>query len=104
MNVADVSMLYKKSGGLSELAGGGASVAGASAGDGSFGTMVKDFLGDAVSAVREGEKSAGSAASGKADLASVITAMNNAEIMLTEITAIRDKVISAYQTITSSSI
>ncbi len=102
MNVGDVMSLYKKSGGLSELAGGAAPAAPTA--DGSFGSMVKDFLGDSVSALREGEKSAASAASGKADLASVITAMNNAEIMLTEITAIRDKVINAYQTITSSAI
>ncbi len=101
MNVADVTSLYKKSGGLSELASGAPA---SKAGDGDFSTMVKDFLGDAVSSIREGEKATVSAATGKADLASVISAMNNAEIMLTEITAIRDKVIAAYQTITSSSI
>ena len=93
---------YKKSGGIADSA----SVAsGASAvGGGDFSSMVSDFLGGAVDALKEGEKAATDAVTGKADLASVVTAMDNAEIVLTEITAIRDKVIAAYQTITISSI
>lgn len=102
VNVADVLSVYKKSGSIIDSVGGASSPA--AAGGDSFGNMVKGFLGDAVSSLHEGEKATTSAVSGKADLASVVTAMDNAEVTLTEITAIRDKVISAYQTITSSAI
>ncbi len=102
LNVTGAVSAYKKSGGLLDSIG---DAVGSSSGGGeSFGSMVKGFLGNAVSSLHEGEKAATSSVSGKADLASVVTAMDNAEVVLTEITAIRDKVISAYQTITSSAI
>ena len=103
MNPIDAVSAYKKSGGLFDSSGdiGGTTP---TAGGEDFSKMVKGFLGDAVSSLHEGEKAATEAVSGKTDLASVVTAMNNAEIVLTEITTIRDKVISAYQTITSGAI
>ncbi|MDD3029754.1 MAG: flagellar hook-basal body complex protein FliE [Alphaproteobacteria bacterium] len=93
---------YKKSGGMADSVGGPTKAGSATGGD--FSSMVTDFLGNAVDSLKEGEKAATAAVTGKADLASVVTAMDNAEIVLTEITAIRDKVIAAYQSITSSSI
>ncbi|MDD4616508.1 MAG: flagellar hook-basal body complex protein FliE [Alphaproteobacteria bacterium] len=102
MNALNAISAYKKSGNIAEPSGGGTPVA--PSGNEDFGKMVKDFMGDAVASLHEGEKAAAGAASGKVDLASVVTAMDNAEIVLTEITTIRDKVISAYQTITSSAI
>ena len=93
---------YKKSGGMADSASGVGKVSAAGGGD--FSSMVSDFLGNAVDTLKEGEKAATASATGKADLASVVTAMDNAEIVLTEITAIRDKVIAAYQSITNSSI
>ncbi len=101
MNPIDAVSAYKKSGGLFDVSG---DAPAAAAGGGDFGKIVKDFLGNAVDSLHEGEKAATAAVSGKADLASVVTAMDNAEIVLTEITAIRDKVINAYQTITSGAI
>ena len=74
------------------------------AGGQSFGDMVKDFAGDAISSLHAGENAAIGSVSGKADLASIATAIDSAELVLTEITTIRDKAISAYQTITSSAI
>jgi flagellar hook-basal body complex protein FliE len=102
VNIADVMSVYKKSGGIIDDAD-SASTPAASGGQ-SFGNMVKGFLGDGISSLHEGEKAATSAVSGKADLASVVTAMDNAEVSLTEITTIRDKVIAAYKDITSSAI
>jgi flagellar hook-basal body complex protein FliE len=104
LNVADVMSVYKKSGGIMDDAD-TASAASSSGGD-NFGTMVKGFLGDAVSSLHEGEDKAVASATGtgKTDLSTVVTAMDNAEVVLTEITTIRDKVISAYQTITGSAI
>lgn len=104
MNVTDVVSAYKKGGGMMDSLSDASSSTSATSGGENFGNMVKGFLGDAVSSLHAGEKSATSAVSGKADLASVVTAMDNAEVVLTEITTIRDKVISAYQTITSSAI
>lgn len=102
MSALNAVSAYKKSDGLFE---GMESAASAPASGGEeFGKMVKGFMNNAVSSLHEGEKAAAAAASGKADLASVVTAMDNAEIVLTEITAIRDKVINAYQTIVSSTI
>lgn len=101
MNALDAVSAYKKSVGIDSA---DKPTATAAAGGADFGKMVKGFLGDAVNSLHEGEKAAAAAASGKADLASVVIAMDNAEIVLTEITAIRDKVISAYQSITSGTI
>jgi flagellar hook-basal body complex protein FliE len=103
MNVGDVLSVYKKTGGLIDDAG-SSSGAPASGGGGSFSDALKDFAGDAIGSLKEGEKAGYAAASGKADLASVVTAIDNAEVVLDEVTTIRDKVISAYQAITSSAI
>jgi len=102
VNVSDVLSVYKKTGGVIDQAD--ASSTPTAGGGSSFGDMVKSFGGDVVSSLHQGEKAATSAVSGKADLASVVTAIDNAEVMLTEITTIRDKAISAYQTITGSAI
>jgi flagellar hook-basal body complex protein FliE len=101
MNALSAISAYKKSGGLDVAGDAGAAPA---AGGEDFGKMVKGFLGEAVSSLQAGEKAATDSVTGKADVASVVTAMDNAEVVLTEITTIRDKVISAYQTITSSGI
>ncbi|MDR3424485.1 MAG: flagellar hook-basal body complex protein FliE [Alphaproteobacteria bacterium] len=100
LNVSDIMSVYKKTGGIIDDAGASASPAGGQ----SFGSMVKGFLGDGIASLHEGEKAATSAVSGKADLASVVTAMDNAEVVLNEITAIRDKVLAAYKDITSTAI
>ena len=71
---------------------------------GSFADALKGFAGNAISSLHSGEKAAVAAASGKADFASVAAAIDNAEVVLDEVTAVRDKVIAAYQAITSSAI
>lgn len=101
MNVASALAAYRQGGGG---AIGNASVPGESGGAGSFMDMVKDFGGDAVKALEGGEKAASAGASGKADIASVVTAMNNAELMLQTVVVIRDKVLAAYQDITKTAI
>ncbi|MDD3371733.1 MAG: flagellar hook-basal body complex protein FliE [Alphaproteobacteria bacterium] len=102
MNALNAVSAYKKSGTLMDSAG--PSSVSQTAGGEDFGKMVKGFLGEAVDSLHEGEKAATAAATGKADIAQVVTAIDNAELVLTEITTIRDKVISAYQTITSGAI
>lgn len=102
MNPMDAISAYKSSGGLASMSGG--SAAQAAGGGESFVDALKNFAGDAVETVHAGEKAAMGAANGKVDMASVVTAISNAEIVLDEIVAIRDKAIAAYKDITSGAI
>lgn len=68
-------------------------------GGASFEDTLKSFVGDAVQSLKDGEKAAALGASGKANLQEVVLAVSNAEIMMQTFTAIRDKVINAYQDI-----
>jgi flagellar hook-basal body complex protein FliE len=100
MNVGDAINAYRQGAG-----GAGNAAAGPSDGSGpSFADALKGFADDAVGALKEGEKAAVAGASGKTDLASVVTAINNAEMMLQTVVTIRDKVISAYQSIVQEAI
>ena len=74
--------------------GGAASGAG-----GGFGDLVKQAVDGAVGNLHQGEAASIKAASGKADITEVVTAMTNAEMTLQTVTAVRDRVISAYQDI-----
>ena len=103
VNIAGILSAYQKTGGMMEDAGAASSSAPTS-GAGSFADTLKNFAGNAISSLHDGEKASMAAASGKADLASVATAIDNAEVMLDEVVAIRDKVIAAYQSISSSAI
>jgi flagellar hook-basal body complex protein FliE len=102
MNVSDVLSVYKKTGGLMDDASSSASSS--SSGGTSFADTLKNFAGNAINTMHDGEKASISAVSGKADLASVVTAIDNAELVLTEVTTIRDKVIAAYQSISTTAI
>src|SRR5580698_7939404 len=95
MNIADALSAYRQGTGGSKAAG----MADTASGGQSFADALKGFAGDAVDALKDGEKAATASVSGKADLTSVVTAVNNAELMLQTVTAIRDKVISAYQSV-----
>ena len=82
--------------------------AGGAAGTGSSGTGFTDLLqqaaGDAMGALKTGETQSLAAVTGKADLTAVTEAVNNAEIALQAVLAVRDKVISAYQDISKLAI
>ena len=73
---------------------------GAAAGAGeSFGDMLKHAANSAVDTMAEGEKASLQTATGKADLAQVTEAVNNAEVAVQTVVAIRDRVVAAYQDI-----
>src|SRR5580704_1957048 len=95
MNIADALTAYRQGG---TGGSGGAGSTGSTGGE-SFADALKGFASDTVDTLKDGEKAANASVSGKADLTSVVTAVNNAELMLQTVTAIRDKVISAYQSI-----
>lgn len=66
---------------------------------GTFGDLVKNLATDAVEAGRKSEEVAKAALAGKADLREVVLAVNNAELTLETVVAVRDKVINAYNDI-----
>ena len=78
---------------------GGATGAGAEGGGNSFATLLKQAAGDVGDALHKGEAASLQAVTGKPDLAQVAAAVNNAEIALQAVIAVRDRVIAAYQDI-----
>ncbi len=65
----------------------------------SFAEALYDTAKDAVEVQRKGEEMAAKAVVGQADLTEVVTAVNNAELTVQTMVAVRDKVIQAYQEI-----
>ncbi|MGK2286232.1 flagellar hook-basal body complex protein FliE [Pedomonas sp. V897] len=65
----------------------------------SFGDMLGEMFTNAVEASRNSEAMAAQSIQGKADLIDVVTAVNNAEMAVETLVAVRDRVISAYQEI-----
>ena len=78
---------------------GGAESAGAGASGGEFADLLKSTLHDAIGTEHTAETTGIRAASGKADITNMISAVNNAELTLQSVVAIRDKVVQAYQQI-----
>ena len=68
-------------------------------GGASFGDMLKKAASNVVDTMAQGEKASLQAATGKADLAQVTEAVNNAEVAVQTVVAIRDRVVAAYQDI-----
>ena len=65
----------------------------------SFGQILEQTARGAIGTLKAGEQMSAKAAVGKADLTDVVTAVTNAEVALQTVTAVRDKVVSAYQEI-----
>jgi len=78
---------------------GGESASQATGNGPSFGSMVKDAINGAVDAGKKSEAISGMAVMGKADMTEVAQAVNNADITLQSVVAVRDKVVAAYQQI-----
>ncbi|MGB8601698.1 MAG: flagellar hook-basal body complex protein FliE [Rhizomicrobium sp.] len=73
-------------------------------GAGNFSDFLSSAVKDSISTIKQGENMAAKQVAGKAELIDVVTAVNAAELSLNTVVAVRDKVISAYQTIMSMSI
>ena len=65
----------------------------------SFADLIKQGVTDTVQAVHKSEEMSKAGLSGKADVREVVAAVNNAELTLQTVTAVRDKVVSAYNEI-----
>ena len=77
----------------------GPGIAARDAGGGGFADLLKQAADGAVGALKEGEAASIKAVTGKADISEVVTAVTNAEVALQTVTAVRDRVIQAYQDI-----
>ncbi len=75
------------------------SMSGAAATDKSFASMVRGAVEESIEAQHQSEAMSMAAIEGKADLRDVVMAVNNAEMTLNTVVAVRDKVVSAYETI-----
>ncbi|MGO8920488.1 MAG: flagellar hook-basal body complex protein FliE [Stellaceae bacterium] len=103
--VATVSSAAAAYANASKITGGGGLAAGGSgAGGDGFSDLLQQAAGDVVGALKTGEAQSLQAVTGKADLTAVTEAVNNAEVALQAVLAVRDKVISAYQDISKLSI
>lgn len=65
----------------------------------SFATMLGDTFSSAVTATKSAEQASFGAVSKTSDLVDVVSAVNNAELALETVVAVRDRMISAYQDI-----
>lgn len=68
-------------------------------GPGGFGDMVSGLLKDTVAANHQAEVASARSVTGKGDIVSIASAVNNAEMTLETLVAVRDRMISAYQDI-----
>lgn len=72
---------------------------GATAGDGGFGATLQRAMQSAVDSGHQADQQAMHALTGGGNLTDVVTALSRAELTLQSATAIRDRVVQAYQDI-----
>lgn len=65
----------------------------------SFGDILKETTESAIDTMYQGERMSAKAVMGEADLTDVVQAISAAELTLQTVTAVRDRMISAYQEI-----
>ncbi len=85
---------------------GGAGAAGGATSPGAIGAGASDFtsflqgaLKDGMGTMKQGETMAARQVAGQANIVDVVNAVNQAEITLDTVVAVRDKVVAAYQSI-----
>ena len=64
-----------------------------------FGDFLSGAIKDSVNTIRQGEQAATAQVQGKANLVDVVQQVNQAELTLDTVVAVRDKVVQAYQSI-----
>ncbi|HVT25682.1 MAG TPA: flagellar hook-basal body complex protein FliE [Rhizomicrobium sp.] len=65
----------------------------------SFGDFLSSAVKDSIGTMKQGETMAMKQIAGQADIVDVVNAVNQAELTLNTVVAVRDKVIQAYQSI-----
>jgi flagellar hook-basal body complex protein FliE len=71
----------------------------AAAGAGDFSNFLTKALHDSIGTMKQGETMATRQVAGQANIVDVVNAVNQAEITLNTVVAVRDKVVQAYQSI-----
>jgi flagellar hook-basal body complex protein FliE len=71
----------------------------AGSGLGDFSGFLQSALKDGIGTMKQGEVAAGNQIAGKSNIVDVVSAVNQAEITLDTVVAVRDKVVQAYQSI-----
>jgi flagellar hook-basal body complex protein FliE len=69
------------------------------AGAGNFSDFLSGAVKDSINTIRSGEKAAQAQVTGGANIVDVVNSVNQAELTLDTVVAVRDKVVSAYQSI-----
>jgi flagellar hook-basal body complex protein FliE len=64
-----------------------------------FADMLREAVGSSIETVRAGEAATVRSAAGKADLMEVVQAVNNAELTVQTVVAVRDRIVQSYQEI-----
>lgn len=72
---------------------------GAGIGGQNFGDFLSSAVKDSIGTMKQGEAMAMKQVAGQADIVEVVNAVNQAELTLNTVVAVRDKVIQAYQSI-----
>jgi flagellar hook-basal body complex protein FliE len=70
----------------------------------SFGEVLKQSVQSAIDAQHTSEKVSAASLVGKADMTEVLQAVNNAELALNTVLAVRDRVVQAYESIMRTNI
>ncbi len=81
------------------LSGGSDAASGAEGAGGTFGDLLKKATNESIKAGDASEKQSLLATAGKANVTDVVEAVSSAEVTLQAVTAVRDRVVSAYQEI-----
>jgi flagellar hook-basal body complex protein FliE len=72
---------------------------GESTGDTSFAAVLKDAIGSVAEMGRKSDAQTSAAATGKANIVDVVTAVSETEVAIDAVVAVRDRVIAAYEDI-----
>src|SRR5689334_9701051 len=85
---------------IANLSGASATAAPAASAPGSnFSDFLSGAIKDSINTISQGEQAATSQVTGKANIVDVVNSVNEAELTLDTVVAVRDKVVAAYQSI-----
>ena len=72
---------------------------GRASGEASFASLLKEAIGSVAEAGRKSDAQTRAAATGKANIVDVVTAVSETEVAIDAVVAVRDRVIAAYEDI-----
>jgi len=90
---------YAKLARLGDPAAGVSRSIGEGGGEQSFGSLLKDAVGNVLETGRKSDVQTKAVAAGKANIVDVVTAVSETEVAIDAVVAVRDRVIQAYEDI-----